>query len=125
MIKAEEIRIGNYVLWNNKPKQVTITMLHSMASGVGIPNAIPLTPAILEKCGFEKWYEPDTLGIDAWQKGYEGQRFDLMYEYEMLYMKCRYVQFNKLHQSMPDIKYLHQLQNLFWCLSGTELTITL
>jgi hypothetical protein len=67
---------------------------------------IPLTPDILEKCGFDK-------GSRMWSKG----NFTLEWGN---YSNC--LQF-PAGEWLIDVHYLHHLQNLFADLTGEELTI--
>lgn len=72
---------------------------------------IPLTPEILEKCGFE---------IDK-----TGKLAILMANQDfMIAIGLKYFWFHSM-QLVTKIHYVHQLQNLFFCLVGEELTINL
>lgn len=121
MIKANELRIGNWI-WEGFETPVQVTEIDNVivhwATGfmtlVGA-KPIPLTPEVLEKCdgvrikpGIEWWieYEPDVfLSFD--------RNMILTHAYDTVeYVKHEY----------PHIKYLHQLQNLYFALTGTELT---
>jgi hypothetical protein len=72
---------------------------------------IPITEEILLKCGFvqcenEFWYQKNIISISPSVGTYE-------------------IQGSKLSLSVMrenPIRYLHQLQNLYWCLCGEELT---
>jgi hypothetical protein len=102
--------------------------------------AIPLTPELLEKCGFEiksgktKFDNPER-GFD-WTKGsisiLDGQ-FDIVYDYSG---PCTHPDYHQGHEvillegggdynyAKLNIKYLHQLQNLYYALTNEELPIT-
>lgn len=71
---------------------------------------IELTEEILLKCGFD---EDDTLfhnQIALYKNSIGGFNYNANYfEYD----------------NLIEIKYLHQLQNLYWCLCGKELEINL
>lgn len=67
---------------------------------------IPLTPEILEKCGFEQ-----ANGIMLWECN------GVQIAYETI---CGYF---RIYPRTNKIEYLHQLQNLYWCLVGEELEI--
>lgn len=71
-------------------------------------DGIPLTPELLKRCGFEK-------GIN--NPDYHDLRFFVLTKIEEGYRlrNCDY--------PGRDIKYLHQLQNLYFALTGEELTI--
>lgn len=74
---------------------------------------IPLSPDILEKCGFENVYE------NKWANDLvEIQHYELGDWYELLNGEERT---NWTHQ----VKYVHQLQNLYYSLTNQELNIHL
>lgn len=125
MIQPQELRIGNWVnvsgntidtYQTSKPKQVSIEFLNA----IKIENderpdgiltwfsPIPLTPEILEKCGFVK-YEPMMYRL---KEGWHWIAVDT----NSLYINGKQVVL---------IEYLHQLQNLYFALTGEELTINL
>jgi len=135
MIKANELRIGNKVYGGN-PARCKATIKTIIQQGVeaeyqlispgaatdnpGIGFAkfeeiypIPLTPEILEKCGFEISYcgrclSRGCLGLSAEGEGY-ATLFHSRDEWEP--------------SGGAPILYLHQLQNLFFALTGEELAI--
>jgi hypothetical protein len=67
-MKSSELKIGNWILVNNNPIQVTPRFYSGLAGGKSFEEQkkdgyaelncyhkpIPLTPEILVKCGFEK-----------------------------------------------------------------------
>jgi hypothetical protein len=119
MIKANELRLGNYFLWKCKPKKVK----HIWPYGVGITTEegddwtqvleiediepIPLTLEILEGAGFENWnknkYANNVICLTLNGDGF-------------LYLA---------NQRHVNLFYLHQLQNLYFSLTGEELNIKL
>lgn len=110
MIKANELRIRNWIMVAGTgelhPVQVNIDNLRQLIIAPEYAAAIPLTPEILERCGFEKeeplgWYRKGFMDI------FEGNPF-------------HYASGNSL---CPDLLYLHQLQNLYFALTGEELEI--
>lgn len=123
MIKANDIRIGNIF----KVREDAINTEHypgdiikwDLSDFSAIERGrlnymdfdpIPLTPELLEKCGFELLvgdYDFDTYsknGIEVWEhdEGY-----------------CHSYAFG------GDVDHLHQLQNLYFVLTGEELEIKL
>ena len=104
MIKSNELRIGNLVEKEGEiyvADFITINMAHNY-------NPIPLKPEILEKCGFIPTGLADFINgeIELWQVN------------------------NEFHYSVHDdyhisINSVHQLQNLYFALTGEELTIQL
>ena len=110
-VTAQELRIGN---WVQKDGQY-----HHIEFGIDIDDytdmayePVPLTPEILEKCGFE-W---DAI-IHRWKHtcGYRIIQDNLGFK-------------NGLGDGsfkQPRLEFLHQLQNLYFALTGEELPIDL
>jgi len=115
MIKSEDIRIGNYIDVNGIAQVRGVTN-----GGVWIRNkafvimdfkGIPLTPEILDKCGFEQ--DGEVI-------------FNLPNTPAMVFCKDGIVDLYLYgHPIKKDIKYLHKLQNIIYENIDTELTITL
>jgi hypothetical protein len=114
MIKENELRIGNLVGYDGRVFEIdTIAKefptLNTIEFGIGVVdwmnvNPIPLTEEWLLKFGFIKhvnqsiWY---TLNkVDVW------------------FFDGKYV-----NDIDVEIKYVNQLQNLYWCLTGEELKL--
>lgn len=130
MIKSNELRSGNYI-WNTFNNPLIVISINpyfgtdKYIEGVsckfenGIPsgfspidkiNPIPLTEEILLKCGFKD----GSLGIES--------------DYgAMLYGNTTTVSLEDCDGGDIGIKikYVHQLQNLIFALTGKELQITL
>jgi len=124
MIKANELRIGNWIYWNIPEK---IGVPHKvLAVKSNIPNTRPislgesyddflpisLTPETLEKCGFY-W----SIYHQAHHK--ENFEFDLQMSYPTGWTLTT---FKKGVIISSNILYIHQLQNLYYALTGEELT---
>ena len=125
-ILSTELRIGNWVLSPNgeykQVKNIQEKSINLLIDGDGVCgayqldgyNGISLTPEILEKCGFEMdasyqcplW--KNIKGFEFWDKYGTGA-------YSYRFMNAFDV----------ELKYLHQLQTLYWCLCGKELIINL
>lgn len=142
MIK-NELRIGNYIGhhdsdYTNDPKEIhfrdvvieireRVVLLKSLVcDGIYcsydelIP--IPLTPEILEKCGFI-----DRSGTLANRLGFGLTLFERL---EIVwYVQDGYIRYQTKGQgfthTFEHIKYLHQLQNLYFILTNKELEIKL
>lgn len=79
---------------------------------------VELTNEWLIKLGFEKW--KDRLTIEAWAKGHPSQRFDIDFLNGEIIMNSRYQEHSD-SMVMEHIKHVHQLQNLYFALTGEEL----
>lgn len=110
-MKAEELRIGNYILLDGGKHKIRRDTLINILRGVSNLKPIPLTEEILLKCGFKHkgngfyeilgcFIELCNVGDEFYYCGFKGK-------------------------SIGNIKHLHQLQNLYYCLTGEELNIKL
>jgi hypothetical protein len=129
MILPQELRLGNKGWWDEE-KQIRYTICMSDFCSLDVfdkVEPIVLTPEILEKCGF-KWetdkkthlqldlpeQEMNHRNIGFYYKDGEPEIFQMyMDDYFDGYFQCL----------LPQ--YLHQLQNLYYSLTGTELKIEL
>lgn len=123
MIKVNELRIGNWVERAAGMMQVTGITEEGVHFSDGdiedfkYPIPIPLTPEILEKCGCVK--DENNLQIELgarmrlWFNDGNPAEMDIIQDGKHISFKCAH------------IKYLHQLQNLYFALSGNELNIDL
>jgi len=122
MIKSEDLRTGNYVNdykcdpYKIKTISDTLRFYRKWVNGCFIENVypIPLTEEILLKCGFEKTYR---IGFGELQPCYANLSFGLM-------IRCNSLFYDYIGGRI-EIKYLHQLQNLFYSLYGKELNVEL
>jgi hypothetical protein len=128
MINANELRIGNWIKHGESPGmhefpntlfQVSTDLFYDIARGHISEyhlEPIPLTPELLEKCGFEK--RP---------MAYMRLKSDSFY----ISVRTKHMTFaisksdKATWRLMVNIKYLHQLQNLYFALTGKELEIDL
>lgn len=137
MVNAKELRIGNLVMYNDGERDIPCALDATDIKNISdkymcndeIHSPIPLTPAILEKCGFER-YDWDnglafgytlTLPIENWS---------LIYEYYgtgTIYFK---IQADGGYGEPGDFdiidkcKHIHQLQNLLFDLTNVELQVS-
>ena len=127
-MEAKELRIGNIVFYNgengnNEPVRYYCTIngadlriMQDDENYLRSHEPIDLTPELLEKCGFEKlefgngfMFVISLGGGRVFLLKYNPLRTDFFYE----------------HYYGTKVQYLHQLQNLYFVLTGEELTITL
>ena len=146
-MRAEELRVGNWVECVLSDKYVKIEGISKAGKSFDgfyyieydngsrtalndfdeceYVKGISLTSELLIKGGFLKWNAPsNNLHISAWQSP-QGARFDIDWIDGKLYLKSRYDQENLPAQWMPQIRYVHQLQNLCFALSNSEFKIEL
>ena len=131
MIQANELRIGNWVTYNQESvdkgteiipiKVPCINVEAAVSLDDGFTNSyffneinpIPLTPEILVKCGFKKlnnaWVPIDYSATDY-----------LKWSFTIWDNKDGTYRYNSA-EFIPELKYLHQLQNLYYALTGEEL----
>lgn len=130
----KEFRLGNYIYGveeGYKETAMEISSLHSDGTfrlkigkdSVGCYHgnsavSIPLTEEWLIKFGFLKHKNWD-MGADSYDLSYK----DIYFSHAIRLAKISFKQ-NLLSNdwiSLPNYKHVHQLQNLYWCLVGTEL----
>ena len=120
MIKPQELRIGNLV-FDHLGRVQKVAEIRSDAYICYLSNGaklkyklnttkpIPLTEEILLKFGFEKTANPRELKYDD---------YSILLLNEIRFVICNYM------ENPPSVKVstVHQLQNLFFSLTGKELT---
>lgn len=119
-MQANELRLGNLVTRKfNKNIQCTVNwgIIKDVDDGSGDYIPITLTPEILEKCGFKYsdssfhhiTYEKEPLAVSFVKS------IDLGHDEVIISLEDRII----------DCRFLHQLQNLFYALTGEELEVKL
>lgn len=107
MIAANELRIGNWVEQDGRPKRVSLQDDDFWHTERFEP--IPLTPELLEKIGFGDAEEVDFGGqITAGEANH-------IFMGTITYIK----------HGRQKVQYLHHLQNIYFALAGEELNISL
>jgi hypothetical protein len=147
MINAAELRIGNKILSNAnkivvvtgivKGGQVTVVHWNDGHCMSGLCSPIPLTPEILEICGFIENKEfSEVMGRFAKQVVLDiplfrpdGSKFDTPTKLGFTYnVEPPHEMFGEYtvdgFYASRRIEYLHQLQNLYYALTGAEMPIT-
>jgi hypothetical protein len=113
MIKANELRIGNWISNGEKNYTVDVNMLYDIATGITneIMEPIQLTTEVLIKCGFRQILDNylfekvinESLTLNVYKEGIslhsKGCNFEI---------------------TLP-VFHLHRLQNLWFELTNTEL----
>lgn len=117
-MKAQELRIGNLINYKGEPIIVTMIGKYGIQSDdedrtvnakFSTPDLtpIPLTPELLERCGFLKSsFSYSLLGI-----------------YFIEPVEDYYVFGERYQGAYAKFHYLHQLQNLYFALTGSEIEI--
>lgn len=129
MIQTNELRIGNWIIVQNpfrgEAARATVFNIlpddlmvhdesqHRFAADPSTSEPIPLTPEILEAVGFVK--HGDELRLMHNTFNLATLEFDTS-------KQVVYLDFEGT-QTGVEIKYLHQLQNIFFTITGNELEI--
>ena len=131
MIAANELRIGNWVMYDNRLFQIeaisrSLPCLNTDEFGIGVVdwnniNPIPLTPEILEKCGFVRNNTACYFGLGNYYIHYQIKTS--VVGIAIINDDDRLDADEELSVDL-NIKHLHQLQNIYWCLTSTELNYT-
>lgn len=131
MIQPEEVRIGNWVqhAGGKKPKMITVEDFWSHYDRQDNKDRfyyyepIPLSGEILEKCGFKNLLHEKAIPSREWKIG----EFTIFLGFDFVHLH-RFSQwvYNYAYTGpqAPVCEYLHQLQNLYYSLTGKELTVT-
>lgn len=125
-MKATELRIGNLSERTNKQTKekllielIASDILDIHASGERssfIYEPIPLTEEWLLKLGFKYYSLPSENNV---KRGYYTMKYGSTFKIIISNKKYYFLNFRK------EIEYAHQLQNLYFALTGEELTIKL
>ena len=110
-MKASELRIGNYILDGGDVEEVTYRVIEMLVKNQAEFDPIPLTEEWLLKFGFDKrmfgWWSNALFLRTENRNGY-------FYDWQ------------KTNETAGTyIEYVHQLQNLYFVLTGKELILTL
>lgn len=116
-MKASELRIGNLLRFSGEPVAINAGFIHDCdywnknperQDAVSFENVepIPLTDEWLEKFGFNKFPNQNKYDMDK-------------------FWACKLSNGNEWHFEDLEciVKYVHQLQNLYFALTGEELII--
>jgi hypothetical protein len=123
-MKANELRIGNWVYDNSKgfadrtigERQVSHELIYSMACGNDKEiSGIPLTEEWLLKFGFTRGFR------DEFEIKNKDSYFQSLRKSNDGYVHCWSGNFDDIESS--EIQHVHQLQNLYFALTGEELIV--
>ncbi len=124
-MKPNELRIGNWL--NHKGIDIEWAIEDfaevEKAGILEVTKPIPLTPEWLEKFGFEKLSDGAPIycyKISGWSRLVIG---GLTNEFKLFELQSVDVKGNEFKEiiAIEPIKYVHQLQNLYFALTGNEL----
>jgi len=107
-MKASELRIGNWFIEKGDVKQFDGDFYHLLGC-----EPIPLNTKWLEKFGFKK---------SKVSSQFDKEKLTIQVSNELERHKKGRVYFNSWAILEESIKYVHQLQNLYFALTGEELT---
>lgn len=123
-MEANELRIGNYINLHNKQKRISENIFRFMLESsldyaLKSYAPIPLTEEWLLKFGFVEINEFNGVGFiqDNFYL-WKGNNWDYFY-YTVVGREQ-----DGVNEPSIEIKYVHQLQNLYFALKGEELKIT-
>ena len=113
-MKATELRIGNWIMAQGLSSKVTIGMLKEIFLNSEEYGPDFLTEDWLEYMGFKQFDKED----NCWAIGYKEEEFGYSCDFEVNINKD-----NSWHVEIyaVTLEYVHQLQNLYFALTGKEL----
>ena len=123
-MQAAELRIGNWVM-GNAPYKVDINSIATHAiyekNGEDYCKPIPLTEEWLLKFGFAK---EESTSYKYYSNDNVRFCFEVMFTNNGFWVIIERMQStDRTRMNMGHYNYVHQLQNLYFALTGTELTI--
>jgi len=131
MIPANELRIGSWTQQeiNGSMDYSQVDRGKDLADVSVFGDPIPISKELLYKLGFE-WEGSKETHLHLLLPDIQGATTHLYFYYEDGGSECTQVQiwqegYFDGGMYLSPIKYLHQLQNLFFVIIGTELNITL
>jgi hypothetical protein len=123
-MKANELRIGNLYDNNGNYFVVTPSTIESVFENERVwCKPIPLTEEMLFNCGFSK-----NVGHYIVFGRYKDKTLEVAYNNDtnetQYYVYVRGLLDNEFVQLRHDLKYLHELQNLYFAITGNELSVS-
>ncbi len=129
-MKPEELRIGNWTTYKGKYTQVELSHFKDESNNRRViehMRPLHLTEDSLGKLGFSGDYK--TLIVSKYsEEKYTERQLSIEYDakYEEVEICCCYDQpgfMDAIYHKLKNIKYVHQLQNLYYVLTGKELIL--
>ena len=121
MIQPNELRIGDIFYFKGELTAITYAYLYEFVKGNVHLVPVELTPDILEAAGFK--YNQLTENYEIFID-FEGLIALNKYDYS-IFIGADNEDRGYTGRTSTACKYLHQLQNLYYCLTGEELQIDL
>lgn len=131
-MKANELRIGNNVQYKGRPIRIeslikdefwTINRGDSIETiRLSDIEPISLTPEILEKCGF--FSNRHSIDDSIYESTHLSSELRVQFG-ELKIIKDKTLKVTYKWETIAHIKSLHQLQNLYFALTGEELEVKL
>lgn len=114
-MRASELRIGNWVYLFGDPVQLTKEHIIYLLGKDSLPESVTLTEEWLLKFGFEK--------LSNFEEQYMEE--DYVWQIDVERSPSLILSNGIFHEDNYGVKleYVHQLQNLYFALTGEELTI--
>lgn len=132
MVDVRELRIGNFVLHDDKIYEVCVIYVNGLMEISPIDSyivkersntliePIPLTEELLLKCGFTKEYYG--FSCDIVELSYGRFLYNDGIDNDTLFLSINSAEYTI---SGVFVEYLHQLQNIYYALAGQELEVDL
>ena len=123
-MKIQELRVGNYIYENNKILQITdghnFDAVESWLEDTDFIKPILITEHILLKLGFK-------IGVNNYDCG----NYHIISKFGEFYLRKSYkggfywgFDYDNEINNVNNVEYIHQLQNLYYVITGCELTIS-
>lgn len=114
MIKASELRVGNMLYKDGIVVTIDARSIFDIWDVSDKYDPIPLTPELLERCGFDD-LRKEMINVEFADKHHAINECDNGWTFYPFCTNDKDLEIN--------ITSLHQLQNLYFALTGSELTI--
>lgn len=122
-MQPTELRIGNLLFYTKASHEIIVVNTISKDSSLEYIQPIPLTPEILLKVGFDYDDINSDEYCDWYEYSYSYERNGELYHEHLPFQMFKGESHIELEYFDTEIKYLHQLQNLVFALTGTELNV--